>query len=276
MARKKKPEEHVNHERWLVSYADFITLLFAFFTSLYAISTVDSKKAGKMVFSTRAAFNMEFFTSQKPVLGQSSSEAPQAVKVQVKDTRPMIDNLPKPKSTTSRGGGPSAPLKSMDTSARNVKILANDLKNFLKENNLKDKVSVRLSNNGLIVSITEAALFKAGDTELRQETLKTFDAIISKLVLTGHQINIEGHTDNQASTNKLFRSNWALSTARAVNVVNYLIEEYAYPPDMLSAAGYSEYRPIAPNDSAAGRALNRRIDIILKPREKPHPLRIVN
>jgi len=249
MAKKPKHAEHVNLERWLVSYADFITLLFAFFTSLYAISMMEASKQGKMVFSTRAAFNMDFFKTKTPVLGASSQQ---------QDDFNIGANLKrKPKAEKKK--------KLVQKHKLRLRKLARELENHIAHKNLADHIKVRTTRNGITISLREAGFFGPGSAEVRQESLPVLDMIAEKLVRIGQPVRVEGHTDDQPtkSSRKGFRSNWELSSARAINVVSYLVEEFAYPADRLSAAGYSSFRPIASNETPEGRSLNRRVDLVL-------------
>jgi chemotaxis protein MotB len=251
--RRRKHDEHVNNERWLVSYADFITLLFAFFTSLYAISTVDARKAGKMVFSTRAAFNLEFFRTEKPVLGYGGSAPPSLKDLMLPDKKV----IPGPPKT-------SMPPPGSEESARQMRRLAKDLEQFVDLQGLRDKLKIRVTRERVIVSMAAAAFFRAGEAEVRPDSLPSLNAVAERLLSSGYALRVEGHTDDSGPTGGRYRSNWELSTARAVRVVRYLLEEFAYPASDLSAAGYSSFRPVATNATEEGRASNRRVDLVLE------------
>lgn len=253
MARKPKHEEHVNHERWLVSYADFMTLLFAFFTSMYAISTVDAAKAGKMVFSTRAAFNLDFFPSDKPVLGESGQ-----VQSAIKSLEKMPPPFERPMPVARRDKPAPKRFK-----PEQIKTLATDLQKFVDQKGLSGKLHIRLEKRGLVVSMAAAALFDSGSADMRKDSLPMLDVVVQKLMETGHPIMVEGHTDDRVAKGSAYRSNWDLSTARATRVVSYMVEEFAFPPDMLSAAGYASYHPVSDNETAEGRAANRRVDLVV-------------
>ena len=255
MARRKKKEEHINHERWLVSYADFITLLFAFFTSLYAISTVDAKKAGKLVFSTRAAFNVDFFPSDKPA--QASNNGPVS---DVRELRPTTEAVTpqkeKKKKKEASSGNPEV------TRNKHLRQVFEQLET-LRENNTLAGVQVSLTGQGLLVSLKEAAFFNPGKTSIRPASVPLLDLVASKILPLHLDIRVEGHTDDTPAKKGRHHSNWEISTERAISVVRYFTEEYAYPPESLSLAGYASYRPISSNATAQGRAANRRVDIVL-------------
>jgi chemotaxis protein MotB len=254
VGRRKKPEEHVNHERWLVSYADFITLLFAFFTSMYAISTVDAEKAGKMVFSTRAAFSMDFFPSDKPVLGQATAASADPVLPEQK-----LLQLPNLARKTSLGG------RKREASPARVRELARELEKFIDRQSLNESVTVRMERRGLIVSLAAAALFAPGAKEMRRRSRPMVNTIAEMLLVTGHHLRVEGHTDSSRGS----RSNWRLSVDRAVHVVAYLAEEFAFPADRVSVAAYSDQRPLTSDKTAVGRAMNRRVDFVLEYMPEP-------
>ncbi len=256
MARKKKHAEHVNHERWLISYADFITLLFAFFTSMYAISTVDAKKAGQLVFSTRAAFNLDFFPSDKPTLGgRGGTDFSGAARTNV------IGDDVETRSGKGRGKGPGkggAGRRGQRLDGMQRKIDA-----VLAAVTSPGGVKVRREDDRLVISLAEQLFFEGGKSTLRPKNLDTFHRVMSALADAESDIRVEGHTDDEPLSRGPYRSNLELSVARAVSVVRYLNHEFAYPPELTSVAGFADAHPVADNDSAEGRAKNRRVDIVV-------------
>lgn len=264
MARKKKHPEHVNHERWLISYADFVTLLFAFFTSMYAISSVDAKKAGQMVFSTRAAFNMDFFPTANAVLGGTDRAPdpldPRSIKI-VPDDKKVNDANANPKQNR---------MRDLDGVARQIEVA-------LSASQLKAAVKVRRVGGNLIISLGDAAFFESGRSGIKPSSLSAFHKIAATLVGVKQQLRIEGHTDDQPIGRGPFRSNMELSAARAATVFTYLSQEFTYPPELMSIAGFAGNKPAATNETAEGRALNRRVDIVLTaPEEAPLPSKQVD
>jgi chemotaxis protein MotB len=262
--KKEKHEEEGGSERWLVSYADFITLLFAFFTTLYAISTVDAQKMGKMVTSMRASFDSTVFDQGSQTLSLSkgtggaeasgsvvpSHAAPSSVKISEKTVKAWAD---------MKGDSPKPVLfgeKAMGRLKRNIETL-------LGTEVMKGKVRTRLEPRGLIISLGENGVFDSGSDEIKPEGKALLDTIATGLVSLGNYIRIEGHTDNVPISTARFPSNWELSTARATAVVSQLIVKFGLRPELLSTAGYAEYRPTAANDTDEGRARNRRVDIIV-------------
>lgn len=247
MARRRKRDDPPDPNRWVISYADFITLLFAFFTALYAISTVDRRKVGEFASSTRTAFNMDAIVAD----AHTPSDAP----LDERDEEPRPLPPPPPDLNTKRKRyNPGQGLLDLGT-------LSRDLKKTLKRNGLEDSVTFKRTRRGLVVSIAEGALFRSGRATLSPRALRVLDPVAELLVRTDKPIRVEGHTDSGSRPQSDYETNWDLSSARAVTVVKYLIEEFAYPPDRLSAVGYAGHRPVANNSKAAGRNRNRRVDL---------------
>ncbi len=251
MVRKKKQEERVSHERWLVSYADFITLLFAFFTTMYAISTVDAQKMGKMVMSMRASFDSGLFSpgSDRMSLIQGSGDARSPLRQE------LVQNL----HISNNAAGGLTNSKGGDTLGR----LKKNMESLVAAEVRKGRVRLHMDGRGLVISLGEGGFFDSGSDAIKPEGLALLDTIASGIATTDNQIRVEGHTDNVPIRNSKFPSNWELSTARATAVVSHLIVKFHSEPDRLSAAGYAEYRPAADNRTAEGRARNRRVDIVV-------------
>lgn len=255
MSKKKHPE-HVNHERWLVSYADFITLLFAFFVVLFASGQSDKRKQVKLAQAMQSAFNhngiFDPHTKTPPLTPSSDGQNTSAA--------PII--LPLPSATSSPPDGSelttAADLREVIRSA----VAAHELP--------AGTVVLRSSPEGLVISLREAGFFASGSAEVRSRALNVLKTIAATLP---HQpMRIEGHTDNVPIHTAQFASNWELSTARAASVTRLLITQRAAAPTQLSAAGYAEFHPLANNMTEAGRTQNRRVDIILlTPRSMPNP-----
>jgi len=243
MARKAKHEEHVNHERWLVSYADFITLLFAFFVVMFAVSQVDSNKVGRFAESMRVATNLGPFEqagSPVPSLGAEAGGG--------------LTNL-------MHGERPDA--NGFFTGLR-MKLEAK-----LKESLHRGRTQVVESPEGLIIRLKDAAYFDSGAAALRGDNLGDLDAVAKVVLETVVPIRIDGHTDPTPIKNLIFRSNWDLSGARAASVLEYIAAR-GVPEDRLSIAGFADKRPVADNSTEEGRQQNRRVDIVLI-RPQPTP-----
>ena len=139
-----------------------------------------------------------------------------------------------------------------------------DLAAYARDKGLEDAIVMEILERGLNISLTEKLMFNSGSAELRPEAFPILDEIVMKLKAIPNDINVEGHTDNVPISNDNFGSNWELSTARAINVVKYFVEQKGIAPDRVSASGYGEYRPIADNKTPEGRAANRRIVLIVQ------------
>ncbi len=240
MARKKKPEEHANHERWLVSYADFITLLFAFFTTMYAISTADTAKLQKLVGSMQGAFG-----------GEVTKILPEAGKT------PFAAEMP------NNSPGPPLAFNVSRTEADVFHGIQDRIGKFLVKGIDEGKILVIVSDRGLIIRIAEEGLFRPGEAEINPGAGEILREIALSLIDIPNFVRIEGHTDAVPVRSARFPSNWELSTARASRIVRWFIEREHFPAERLSAGGYGEHRPAATNSTVEGRRANRRVEIIV-------------
>jgi chemotaxis protein MotB len=227
MARRRRAssQPHVSHERWLVSYADFITLLFAFFTTMYAISTVDAQKLSKMVASMQVALK-----------GDRQPAPPVPLPETGRSVAPRLDNLV---------------------------VLRQQLSSRLERQIQQGKVSLDVDARGLVVSIREAGSFASGSAELSDGARALLTEIAAPLSELSHPVRIEGHTDDTPIRTARFNSNWELSTARATEVIAYLVHDRGLSATRLSAAGYGEFHPRVPNGSPEARTQNRRVDLVI-------------
>jgi len=267
LARKKKPPEHVNHERWLVSYADFVTLLFAFFTSMYAISTVDADKMGRLVYSMRASFDSAVFppgSDRLSLVEGAGAASPMARDIMDNPNTPKDKSLPGLNVANLKGlkvnfvpfGVPQGEVVALAKLRRDVEAL-------VKTKKMDSNVHTRMESRGLVVSLGEGGFFASGSDVLKPEGRQLLDSLAENFSAVDNQIRIEGHTDSVPIRTTRFPSNWELSTARATTIISYLVQTYGIDPDKLSAAGYGEFRPITANDTLDGRARNRRVDIVV-------------
>jgi chemotaxis protein MotB len=253
VGRKKKQEEHENHERWLVSYADFVTLLFAFFTTLYAISTVDAQKAGKLQRSVNESLGTAVFASGSKTLSLSMG----AGGVDTAAARNSIQSIKMPASDH---------LKVTSQILKDEKELGKfkqSIEQLLGPALKKGIIRTHLETRGFVISLGEGGFFDSGYAEIKPEGRELLDIIAESLAPVGNQIRIEGHTDNVPIRNSKFPSNWELSSARASNVVRYIISQFGFKPELLSPAGFAEYRPVSSNDTEEGKSRNRRVDIVV-------------
>jgi chemotaxis protein MotB len=230
--RKKKHPEHVNHERWLVSYADFITLLFAFFVVMFAVSQVDSNKVGRFTEAFSKAVGIDVF----PMSGES-----------------LLTGGKTPDDTS---GPADQGLASV------LDDLRTTLSTMATSNNALQGLQVVKLRNELVLRLPEGVFFDSGDSRVKDATSQMLKVLLPELKRRPVDVRIEGHTDNRPILSGRFRSNWELSTARAIAVMEIFVAE-AMPPERTSIAGYAEFRPIADNATDEGRKQNRRVDLVV-------------
>lgn len=243
MGRRHKEEEHENHERWLVSYADFITLLFAFFVVMYAVSSVNEGKYRVLSDSISSAF--------RNVPGSSVGAM-----VQVNPNAPMPVAIPfkKPQATN---------LKTDVAREKSRQLLRNKAKEINEAlAPLVQQGQVRITEGalGITVEINASVLFDSGEARLQIPAIRAISAVGQILATTDFPITVEGHTDNAPINTPLFPSNWELSGARAASVVRLFVDT-GVDPRRLTATGYADQRPMADNATAEGRQRNRRVAI---------------
>jgi chemotaxis protein MotB len=241
---RKKKHEHVNHERWLVSYADFITLLFAFFVVLFASSQSDKKKAMQVAAAMQSAFTP---------LGSFEAHS---------KTPPLKAGAPS--STVIRPAMLAMPFPQTGQLTPREEEVKSKLGKLMKEagNRLPAlSVTTRIEPEGMVISLHEAGFFASGSAQVRIGAV----ALLASLAQTlpDAPLRIEGHTDNLPIHTDQFASNWELSTARSCVIARILLERGSMHPANVSAAGYAEFHPIASNVTEEGRSQNRRVDIIL-------------
>ncbi len=252
MGRKKKVEEHENHERWLVSYADFMTLLFAFFTTMYAISTVDTQKMGKMVYSMQQSFDSTVFPPGSKTLSLSQVQGSGEIS---NVAHQLIDSIKLPKNVNFK--------TQLVSGEKELGRLKSKIETNIGPELLKGIIRTHIEPRGLIISLGEGGFFDSGSDQIKSDGKALLDVIAASLTPLGNQIRIEGHTDNVPIKNSKFPSNWELSTARATAIIRYTIVQFGLEPELLSSAGYAEYKPVASNKTEEGRSRNRRVDIVV-------------
>jgi chemotaxis protein MotB len=255
--RRKRSPARANHERWLVSYADFITLLFAFFVVLYASSQVDQKKVGKLALAIQVAFQ------EMGVFPASTTQIP----LDINDPMPFssVQSIQNVKRNTELGRIASAPEDSLAATSEQTDLadLQAQLREALRKEIALHEVSLHRETDGLVVSLQDFGFFDSGSAGIKPESLAALDRIASILAIRTYRLRIEGHTDNIPIHTAQMASNWELSTARATALVRVLIIGHNFAPERLSAAGYAEYHPVVSNATAQGRAQNRRVDIVI-------------
>ena len=226
MLNRKKTDDHENLERWLLTYADLITLLLAFFIVMYSMSQVDAKKFGKMTKALSGALRGGDMAVKR---GNDIGTAPGKGVMQV----------------------------------GHLMSIGQKIEESMQKAGESRMVSTEVSERGLVVHIMESALFKPGSADLETRARVILNIVASHLQGISNHIRIEGHTDNVPINTARYPSNWELSSARATEVVRYFIDNYTISPGSISALGYGEYRPMKPNNTIENRAQNRRVDIVV-------------
>ena len=228
--RNKNRDNDDGSPAWMTTFSDMMTLLLVFFVMMYSMSTLDTDRFMGFIAS---------FQNQLGVLdgGRTVSE------------EELIDR-------GSRG-------EDFNVAQQNISVVQQQLGEFIEEEGLEGNVEMRETDRGLVISVTGQLLFDIGRAEILPEGEELLNEVITNVEEIPNEIMVEGHTDDWPISTEEFPSNWELSTARATNVVRYLINNTDLNPARFSAAGYSEYRPVAPNDTAEDRARNRRVEIVV-------------
>ncbi len=245
---KKKHAEHVNHERWLVSYADLLTLLFAFFVVLFASSVSDKKKSAKMAAAMKTAFQ------QTGIFDAHATTPPLADGAGMAQADPKPIEMPIETPSDPNNGGPGNGRGGSETTR---KAIENSLAPAVQQHMLK----MRDADDGLTLSLDSAGFFPSGSADVRPAALPLLATIAASL--PHGTLRVEGHTDDQPIHTERFHSNWDLSAARAAAIAEVLMRKSSIPPANFAIAGYAEFHPVADNRTEAGRAENRRVDIVL-------------
>jgi chemotaxis protein MotB len=234
-------EGEISQERWIVSYADFVTTLFALFVLLFALSFSDARRGGN---SLRVGY-----TSVAKSIGAIHPDA---------GLRPGMA----PSGTADRIAAGN--IGSHDAYGE-LRALQGEISEALRA--FSDSgVSLKVTDEGLVISLAAARFFNSGDDTIRPDQITILDRIAVRIGALPNQMRIEGFTDSLPIRSSRFKDNWDLSAARAGNVLRYLIaHSMSLNPRQLSLAGYGPYRPVAGNDTEEGRALNRRVDIVIRP-----------
>lgn len=245
MGRKRHEEEHENHERWLVSYADFITLLFAFFVVMYAISSVNEGKYRVLSDAINSAFrNIPGTTAGAMQVVNTTQNSQMITPPQVRPSNPKVEEQKRKNRERMRN-------------------MAQQLMAAL--NPLVKSGQVRVTENalGITLDIDASVLFEPGQATLDEKAIVVLANVGRILAGSDFPITVEGHTDNTPISNQLFPSNWELSVVRASSVVRLFIEN-GVEARLLTATGYADQRPVADNATPAGRQRNRRVAITIE------------
>jgi len=236
-------EEHVSHDRWIISYADFITLLFAFFVVLFSSAYRDNQAIIKLSHAIHNGFQS---------LGAFSGGADKnAVGYAPQPDHPAP---PQGNETSSTQTPPASPVDLVQLRRQLEAAMGTELKNH--------EVDMRVTPEGFVISLRELGFFNSGQAALLPGAGEKIERIAKILTQHGLDLRVEGHSDVQPIHNAQFRSNWELSTARAMSVLMLLVND-GFDPTKISVAGYGQYRPVADDSTADGRRMNRRVDLVV-------------
>jgi chemotaxis protein MotB len=271
--RKKQHEEHENLERWLVSYADFVTLLFAFFVVMYAISSVNEGKYRVLSDTLTEAFRDPVKTAA-PARGAEAQPVPAIIEPVVPALAPPAPATPAaeaqsvgvlPEGSALAGERRQGPTESLDELAEQV---TDELQPFLGQR----LIEISRVGDTLEVAMKSQMLFESGSARLSPQALPALEGVGRVLAQAPNAVRVEGHTDNRPINTLQFPSNWELSAARAASVVHFLMR-VGIQPGRMAAIGYGEHRPAGDNASDEGRQRNRRVTlVILGTKANPVPL----
>jgi len=245
MTRERR-KGNISRDRWVVSYADFITLLFAFFVVMYAFAKADQKKQMQVSAAIDSGFSS---------LGVPSHDAPKPADAAAQTDAPM---------SIVMGENVVSPARVKD----DLEQVRRELEQKLSSQVSTHTVSIQMGRDGLVISLREAGFFSSGSATPKPESLPALRQIAASLSHMPYDLRIEGHTDNIPIHTAEFDSNWELSSARATRIARFFIDLKAISPERISAAGYAEFHPVAGNDTADGRAENRRVDLVVLPRSR--------
>lgn len=258
--RKRREEEHENHERWLVSYADFITLLFAFFVVMYAISSVNEGKYKVLSNSLVNAF--------KNTTGEIGGQ-PMAIL----QGAPILP--PKPVTKPDRQVEQQKIDDAKTLKREKMRDVAGDIMQALQPLVAQGKVRLLETSRGVTIEINDSILFSLGQARLQSESINALQAVAIVLADSDFPITIEGHTDNVPIATAQFPSNWELSAMRATTVLR-LFNDAGVGAERLTAIGYGETRPVETNTSVEGRARNRRVSILIDSERPEEPTELTS
>ncbi|EES71274.1 MULTISPECIES: flagellar motor protein MotB [Paenibacillus] len=246
--KNKKHQDHEEHadESWLLPYSDLMTLMLALFIVLYGMSTVDAMKFQEMSEAFKSVL-----TGGTSVLDQNAM---------ISNNKTSLSEIETPKSTQDGLMTKKNELKRQEQ--QNLEALKKQLDTYIKENGLTDDLETKLNQSQLMITISDKALFASGEAVVKPEARQLAKAISNMLQqFPDYEVIVSGHTDNVPISTYEFPSNWDLSSVRALNFMKILLLNTNLDPKKFSAIGYGEYHPVASNDTAAGRAQNRRVEV---------------
>lgn len=233
---RRRQEEHPNHERWIISYADFVTLMFALFVAMYAISLKDHTSGKRISESVRDA----------------------VTKGGLADTMEAL--MPDKKPASAKAQNPSKDHSNIDPSLREPFLRLNK---ELKQQIDAGAIRLQLDQRGLVISLQEKAFFPSGDDAIYSQAYSSIEQVAKTIGKLSNPIRLEGHTDAVPIHTARFKNNWELSTARSIALLQLFEEKFGLDSSRFAVAGYAQTMPIASNDTEEGRAKNRRVEIVI-------------
>lgn len=254
MAKPHKKEHHEEHidETWLIPYADLLTLLLALFIILFASSKMDAKKYDALLHSLNSAFTG----------GSAQFQLSNLIPV---NSSPNMDNkkYDRPPGAQTDSKPDAAKLQEqLRKEEKDLEELKQHLDKYITDNKLSTQLETKLTNDRLMITIRDRALFDSGSAAIKPESQKLAAAIGTMLSqYPGYQLEVAGHTDNVPISKGEFETNWDLSAKRALNFMKILLASSGIDPSLFSTIGYGEYHPVAANETAEGRAMNRRVEV---------------
>ena len=259
-------EEHENHERWLVSYADMMTLLMVLFIVLFAISQVDQKKFAELKNGLAVGFgspSVAFDGGEASLMESSDSNSPMDLSSGIGGTTSDATAIQEAVAAKERASA-SAKQKAAQQEVANFEKIKAQIEESLKKEGLADSVKFTIDERGLVVTVvTSAIVFDGGEAQLLgagQEIMRGIGPAIAGLP---NRIEVDGHTNQLAATTGTYPSGWELSSARASTVVRYLHSNAGIAENRLLAAGYADTKPLYPATDPRAASLNRRVEIIV-------------
>ena len=232
---RRRPEPHVNHERWIISYADFVTLMFALFVAMYAMSLKDKHSGQKVSESVREAVTKGGLAS-------------------------TVESFFKTPETKDAQAHPPAKTPAIDPSLRQP---FEQLQKGLKKQIESGSVRLHLEARGLVITLQEHAFFASGDDVIYQTAYPTIEQVAKTVANLSNPVRLEGHTDAIPINTPRFRNNWELSTARSIALLELFESKYGLNASKFAVAGYGQNQPVADNGTEGGRAQNRRVEIVI-------------
>ncbi|MEE9494488.1 MAG: flagellar motor protein MotD [Gammaproteobacteria bacterium] len=254
MARRRKPEVEENHERWLISYADFITLLFAFFVVMYSVSSVNEGKYRVLSDSIESAFRhpMSILHARGAIQPSLISYSNPEWSIVPTIVPPLFIH-------------PDLRKKRLQDEQQSTQ-LESSIEEAMADLIDRDLINVSRNGDRVEIEIKSSVLFSSGSTTMAEESISILTKIAEKLKPMRHTIDVEGFTDNIPIKSPIYPSNWELSAARSASVV-HLFAKLGIQPERLAAIGYGEFRPLTSNASEAGRLSNRRVVLVVTPQK---------